>query len=121
DAIQALQQVHHRAGSVVAAGQADAEQGHLALSLHVWGACRLARAKLNAREECAQGCVVAGDSRVGMAMLHRSMWPAGRLYQSSRRLRRDSTTASNSGVSVRSTCSLVRCASGTSAASRIDL
>jgi hypothetical protein len=43
------------------------------------------------------------------------------LYQSSRRLRRDSTRAANVGVSVRSTSSGVRSDSGTSAASRTDL
>src|SRR3546814_5019400 len=48
DAVEALQQVDHRADGVVAAGQADAEQGHLR-SLRVWGAGRLVGKKLNAR------------------------------------------------------------------------
>ena len=50
--------------------------------------------------------------------LQTSMWPAGRMYQSSRRLRRDSTYLVNSGVSVRSTSRAVRSASGRSAAMR---
>src|SRR3546814_3177849 len=49
DAVEALQQVDHRADGVVAAGQADAEQGHLR-SLRVWGAGRLVGKKLNARD-----------------------------------------------------------------------
>src|SRR3546814_5947313 len=49
DAVEALQQVDHRADGVVAAGQADAEQGHLR-SLRVWGAGRLVRSEEHTSE-----------------------------------------------------------------------
>ena len=62
-----------------------------------------------------------GGARTGNGTLHRSICPAGTLYQSSRRLRRASTTCANYGVSVRSNCSGTRCASGTSLASVIAL
>src|SRR4249919_674863 len=58
--------------------------------------------------------------RTGNGTLHTSMCPAGRLYHSSRRLRRDSTTVANVLLSVRSNSSLVRSASGTSLASLAD-
>ena len=44
-------------------------------------------------------------SRTGSGTLHRSIWPAGRTYQPSRRLRRASVAAAKVFESVRSTCS----------------
>src|SRR6185437_11898946 len=63
----------------------------------------------------------AGGARTGIGTLHRSILPAGTLYQSSRRLRRDSTRSVKVAVSVRMISRLVRSPAGTSAASRTDL
>src|SRR3546814_7810380 len=69
DAVEALQQVDHRADGVVAAGLADAEQGHLR-SLRVWGAGRLVGKKLNARD---------GSVRVRRPPVARA-WEIGRAH-----------------------------------------
>src|SRR5262249_54888606 len=55
-------------------------------------------------------------SRAGNGTLHTSMCPAGTLYHSSLRFRRDSISAVNVAVSVRSTSMALRSDAGRSAA-----
>ena len=64
---------------------------------------------------------LAATGRTGIGTLHSSILPAGTLYHSSRRLRRDSTRAVKVGVSLRRTSRFVRSAAGTSAATRTAL
>jgi ABC-type multidrug transport system ATPase subunit len=61
------------------------------------------------------------SSRTGMLILQTSIWPAGVVNHSSRRLRRASTYLANRGVSVRKISRFVRSDSGTAKARRIDL
>jgi hypothetical protein len=80
-----------------------------------------ARARRGSPGGSSGAALVQGRGRLtGSGTLQRSIRPAGTLYHSSRRLRRASTSSLNVAVSVRITSSCERCASGTSAASRID-
>src|SRR5262245_30079652 len=65
--------------------------------------------------------LAAATGLTGRGTLHSSMCPAGFLNHSSRRLRRDSTSAVNAAVSVRKSSRFVRSGSGTSAATLIEV